>query len=585
MTSLDQNDADSAVFHDCMEGLPDESGNNSVSMTDRMPNAVPPTAEDDVEAFPIINDGSTSPIAQPSLVGEVGSSIPQAIFNFTNSIVGAGCIGLGGAIALSGGFVSIALVIFFAVLTKLSLDMLVRLSLEHLRVTSTTTTTTTPQSIQNMEKLSYEDLAHLGMGWAGRVVVMLCKFSYSFGCLVAYEIVIKDNFGPALKSLIYGSTSNDAHHHHQGDDVSSRLNDFFFDLLSENAWFTWIISAATILPLCMLRDMTPLAFTSLVSVACMIVIVAIVMHIYFDCPEVRQSGGTFYENWLEIRPGLLNNLGTFVFSFVSQHTVHLVFASLKPRLQTVKNWKIVSFYSLLVSATVSLLVGVFVYMTFWQNTKSDIFEIYPESWLTNSAKLLLCITMIGTFPLPFFTCRELLIVTVIHPLCGIDLTTGEPTPHASYNDWDENDLQQPLLDDALSADTSGVNNTSNAAISDVSSVATDLSRRILHTATPKNWLLPDDDRQLQWPGHVGITFKLWFVATGFAVASPNLGDILALVGCASGTLIAFIIPSLLSFRLEGYSNLAMLIFVVGGIVGTFGTYYSVKQLVVDLGGR
>jgi hypothetical protein len=56
-----------------------------------------------------------------------------------------------------------------------------------------------------------------------------------------------------------------------------------------------------------------------------------------------------------------------------------------------------------------------------------------------------------------------------------------------------------------------------------------------------------------------------------------------LVGCASGTLIAFIIPALLSFRLEGYTNLAMLIFVVGGTVGTFGTYYSVKQLAADLG--
>eukprot|EP00539_Tryblionella_compressa_P011958 CAMPEP_0178812080 /NCGR_PEP_ID=MMETSP0745-20121128/19635_1 /TAXON_ID=913974 /ORGANISM="Nitzschia punctata, Strain CCMP561" /LENGTH=133 /DNA_ID=CAMNT_0020472849 /DNA_START=389 /DNA_END=791 /DNA_ORIENTATION=+ len=112
--------------------------------------------------------------------------------------------------------------------------------------------------------------------------------------------------------------------------------------------------------------------------------------------------------------------------------------------------------------------------------------------------------------------------------------------------------------------------------------STELSRRILHTATPKNWLLPDDDRQLQLPGHIGVTFKLWLVATGFAIAAPSLGDILDLVGCASGTLIAFIIPALLSFRLDGYNNLAMFIFVVGGAVGTFGTYYSVKQLILDM---
>ena len=96
-------------------------------------------------------------------------------------------------------------------------------------------------------------------------------------------------------------------------------------------------------------------------------------------------------------------------------------------------------------------------------------------------------------------------------------------------------------------------NDNGAGVSDASSVGTELSRRIMHharrTATPKNWLLPNDDRQLQWPGHIGVTFKLWLVATGFAIAAPNLGDILDLVGCASGTLIAFIIPAILSFCL------------------------------------
>jgi hypothetical protein len=39
--------------------------------------------------------------------------------------------------------------------------------------------------------------------------------------------------------------------------------------------------------------------------------------------EVRHQGGTTYENWFEIRPGLLESLGTFVFTFVSQPTVQV----------------------------------------------------------------------------------------------------------------------------------------------------------------------------------------------------------------------------------------------------------------------
>jgi amino acid permease len=588
MPSLEQNDADSVVYHDAVEEIletPRDAAATADGTTVSPPFFTPSNDVmiEDVESCPF-NDHSddilNEPSSEPSSSGGGGSSVAEAVFNFTNSIVGAGCIGLGGAIALSGGFISVGLVLFFALLTKLSLDLLVRLSLE----------VRAQHGAPSRDKISYEDLAQLGMGWPGRILVMACKFSYAFGCLVAYVIVIKDNCGPALKSLIYGINHQTPTFSTEG--FLTRLNMLFYHLLSEDAWFTWAIGLGLILPLCMLRDMTPLAFTSLVSVVSMIMIVAIVIYIYFDCPQVREPGGTFFENWIEIRPGVWDNLGTFVFTFVSQHTVHLVFASLKPQKQTLRNWKIVSSCSILAATTVSLLVGVFVYATFWQNTKSDIFQIYPESWMIDLAKLLLCITMIGTFPLPFFTCRELIIVTLIHPLCGIDWASdnvetinSRQQVHADYANDSENELRRPLV----GGNSMDESNENGVGASDASSVDTELSRRIIHharhTATPKNWLLPEDDRQLQWPGHVGVTFKLWLVATGFAIAAPSLGDILNLVGCASGTLIAFIIPALLSFCLEGYNHLAILIFCVGGVVGTFGTFCSVKQLVLDLTGR
>jgi amino acid permease len=222
------------------------------------------------------------------------------------------------------------------------------------------------------------------------------------------------------------------------------------------------------------------------------------------------------------------------------------------------------------STTVSLTVGVVVYMTFWQTTKSDIFEIYPQSWIIDVAKLLLCITMVLTFPLPFFACRELLIITLIHPFCGIDLVSSVES---------SNDLQRPLLAEETVEATDDIGAANS---DDTASITSVLSRRVLQTVTPKNWLLPDDDRQLQLPGHVALTVKLWIVATGLAIAAPSLGDVLNLVGCATGTIIAFILPGLLSLRIEGYSNLACLILVVGGVVGTVGTYFSLKKLVIDI---
>jgi len=544
------------------------------------------------------NDNINTTAVNSTATNNSGSSMPEAIFNFTNSIVGAGCIGLGGAIALSGGIISIVLVLLFAVLTKLSLDLLIRLSVQN----STTATT------------SYEDLAEVGIGyWKGRVLVMVCKFAYSFGCLVAYVIVIKDNCGPAVKGLIYGNDDKDNWNGNNSDGISEWVHQF----LSLNFLVTWTVSFVFILPLCLLRETTQLAFASLISVTSMVTIVGIVIYIYYECPDVRQeSTGNFYENWLEIRPGVLSNLGTFIFTFVSQHTVHLVFSSLKPSLRTEKKWKIISSCSLLASATVSLLVSVFVYITFWQNTKSDIFEIYPQGWKIDTAKLLLCVTMVFTFPLPFFTCRELLIIIMIHHLCGVGQISSEiydinnnyvdvgvhddvhdddhgnntDTEIVEEKDDNENncltDLQRPLLAEEAPNDTTESTTTmlndNIHTISDTLSVDTYFPRRIISAASPKNWLLPDEDRQLRLPGHVGFTITLWLVITGLAIAAPNLGDILDLVGCASGTLIAFVIPALLSFYIEGYNHLAMVLFTVGGVVGTVGTYYSIKQLVTDL---
>jgi amino acid permease len=268
----------------------------------------------------------------------------------------------------------------------------------------------------------------------------------------------------------------------------------------------------------------------------------------------------------------LDSLGTFVFTYVSQHTVHLVFDSLKPNLKTISNWKKISACALSTASVLSLSVGIFVYMTFWQATESDIFQIYPESlWQIDVAKLLLCVTMLLTFPLPFFTCRELLVVTFVHPFCKEELDEEEEETEQL-----ENDLQEPLL-----ASNQQEDNASAAVDADMS-IVSEISRVVQLAATPKHWLMPDDNRQLVLVGHVIVTVKLWIVVTCLAIAAPSLGDVLDLVGCATGTIIAFILPALLSFSIEGYSHLALLILLVGGAVGTVGTFFSLKKLFLDL---
>ena len=140
------------------------------------------------------------------------------------------------------------------------------------------------------------------------------------------------------------------------------------------------------------------------------------------------------------------------------------------------------------------------------------------------------------------------------------------------NDEGDDDIEQHYQQELLNSSSMG---------NDTSSVVSELSRIIVQTATPKNWLLPDDDKQLQLVGHMTMTGKLWVVATGLAIAAPSLGDVLDLVGCATGTIIAFILPGLLAIKIEGYSILGVILLVVGGIVGVVGTYYSIQKLISD----
>ena len=213
-----------------------------------------------------------------------GSTIAGATFNFTNSIVGAGAIGLGGAIAASGGVVSICCIVFFGVFTKLSLDMLIELTVK-------------TDGAHN----SYEDLGRVAYGAAGRLAVLISKTLYSFGCLVAYIIVVKDNFGSGLRHLVYRDNEDG------GDGSGDAEVSWFETLLEREDLLTFLLSTAIILPLCLMRDMTTLSNFSIVSVFAMVAIVIIVVLLFVINPggEVRMEGGTTYQNWIEVRPGLL----------------------------------------------------------------------------------------------------------------------------------------------------------------------------------------------------------------------------------------------------------------------------------------
>jgi len=474
----------------------------------------------EAEVFVPDQDGEVveEEIALPS----PGSSLGGAIFNFTNSIIGAGAIALGGAMAGSGGGPSILGIIFFGYLAKASMDMLIEVSHNH--------------------GGTYEDLGRKCYGTAGWLAVFGSKFFFTFGGMVAYIVVIKDTFSAAFSHLLYGDNPP-AH-----------------SILANANVLAIFLSVTVLLPLCLLRDMTPLSKLSLVSIAAMMSVMGIVMYLYFANPDdIRLDGGTEYERWVQVRPHILESLGTFIFTFVNHHVVHLTFESLRPELRTYENWKFVSFWSITVSILVSLGLGVFVYMTFWQQADSDMFKMYPDGWtIIYVGQLLLCFQMLLTFPFPFFVCREMLIIAMNSTYETFVACCCARPAAAAPNDAVE--LEEPLLDQ----------------------VGLEPEMEEQQEEPQEQQQLPcwlQSERQLILPLHVMLTVSLWAFLTVLAVIAPSLGAVVDLVGCATGTIMAFILPAMFSFRIKGFSFVALLSLVVGGIVGSIGTFYSVKNLI------
>lgn len=245
--------------------------------------------------------------------------------------------------------------------------------------------------------------------------------------------------------------------------------------------------------------------------------------------------------------------------------MHLTYESLQSDIRNLKNWKKVSTYSLLIATSVSLTVGVFVYVTFWQHAESDLFNMYPPLRSIDFAKILLCITMLLTFPLPFFTCRDMIILSMTHS--GQRDTT--PTENEATGENANASLQQPLLRDNEEMPEAIVPPSARFNERD----GERLSSRIL---------VDGQERQLKLPYHIAVTISLWGLTTLLAILAPSLGDVLDLVGCATGTVIAFILPALFSFRLRGYTHFAAFILVVGGAVGSVGTTFSTLKLFADV---
>ena len=313
----------------------------------------------------------------------------QAIFNFINSIVGAGIIGLPFAIKECGFFMGIILLIFVAVITQYSVGLLIHVG-HHYKV------------------FNYTGLVGEILGENGRFIVGVSMLLFAVGAMCAYMIIIGDTVTRAF---------------YQADDHS---------VLKSRYFIIPLFSALIILPVSCLRKMSSLSWSSLISITADFVLVVTVLFassdaaknsIYWDNNTGEKVIGIKSTNDPDAfafgRSELFGGLGAMSFAFVCHHSTFTVHNSMKER--TEENWAFVSKTSLATALFACLTLALAGYLSFFQFVQADVLNNFGGTAAITLARILLAVTMILTYPMEMFVARKVLHALIYGPTIPITI--------------------------------------------------------------------------------------------------------------------------------------------------------------------
>ena len=306
--------------------------------------------------------------------GKKRSSILGASFNFTNSIIGAGIIGIPAAIRLAGFIPGVVLLVLVAVITDYTVLLLIKNGI-----------------ISN--KFSYQEMITEAFGRVGFWILTITQLLFPFLATAGYVVIV-------------------------GDTLSRIVEEFF--VLADSDPPGWAISTSLIktvtillimLPLSLLRNIAMLEKFSALAVLFVtaIVLFTVVKAATYYC-SVRcflpSCCDTPLSIWL-INTHFIESVGIMAFAFVCHHNTYLIYGSLVRRSYT--RFSKVSHFSVSGSAVFCSVLGLAGFLSFMNETRGDLLNNYcVDDWAATVARFLYACVIMLTFPIEIFVCREVL---------------------------------------------------------------------------------------------------------------------------------------------------------------------------------
>ncbi|KAG4097128.1 hypothetical protein H8356DRAFT_993941 [Neocallimastix lanati (nom. inval.)] len=324
-----------------------------------------------------------------------------------------------------------------------------------------------------------------------------------FGVSVSYLIIIGDLM-PVVTLGLFPNIS---------------LNSIF---LSRELWIT--IGVLIIIPLAFMRKLDSMRHTSFISLLAIVYLLIIVVYYYFipfetnNIQQKRQQQLNKKSN-SELNPSypgnpkiekfifsmdFFKNLPIFVFAFTCHQNILSVYNEMRDNRQ--KNVNKVITTSISFGAILYWIVGICGYLTFGDQTDSNVISMYPpSSYIILFGQLSMVIMVMLSYPLQMFPCR-LSLDKVFYNLKRIINRHNE-----------ESNLLNPMA-------TSMLNNSSSAV---------------------RAYDQPMSDKKFFF-----MTLSILVCSYVLACSVKTLGIVLSIVGATGSTMICYILPGLLYYKLE-----------------------------------
>eukprot|EP01084_Bolivina_argentea_P233985 393964_1 len=318
-----------------------------------------------LNAYNTISTREKNHIATGSTLPNGKSSMTGVYYNFMNSLVGAGILGLPYVYPNTGLFGGILLQFLFAILSIYTLKILII-------------------AAQKQNVHDYEQLGYKCFGNTGYFIVMLCLLLQDFGSMLNYLIIIGDS---AFKIIqIWG-----------------------YNTETYRQYILLIVCFTLIFPPCLLRDIAFYEKFSFIKLITIFLVVSVIIYEYtlYNNPKNISPDSTDIQITFFNFAGLPRALGILAYTFEVHDAAFLYYNTLfNP---TIKRWQQLSIYGVLSAIILGLLLSIPAYLTFGDNIKSNVLNSYQlTSLMIILARIIYAITMALTYPTAFFVVRHVL---------------------------------------------------------------------------------------------------------------------------------------------------------------------------------